>query len=160
MDASTVHQSTFTLKYNSGYPVSGTVESTSQTAIFHPFGGLAYSTTYIATITTGVRDVAGNALSSELTWTFTTETWPTPAPPTGLTAVPGDGKVTLSWNLASDTTISYNLYWGTSPGVTKNNGNQDRSRPISVRTISTKTLLEEQHTITLSPRPWNRLRRH
>ena len=73
MNASTVHQSTFTLKDNSGYPVSGAIESTSQTAIFHPYGTLAYSTTYIATITTGVRDVAGNALSNELTWTFTTE---------------------------------------------------------------------------------------
>ncbi len=123
MDVSTINQSTFTLKDNSGIPVSGTVESSSQAAIFHPAAVLAYSTTYIATITTGVKDAAGNAPSSNTTWTFTTEAAP-PAPPTGFTAVPGDGKVTLSWNLASDLTTSYCLYWSTSPGVTKNSGNK------------------------------------
>ncbi len=40
------------------------------------------------------------------------------AAPSGVTAVEGDGKVTISWNNV-DGADTYNIYWGTSPGVTK-----------------------------------------
>lgn len=41
-----------------------------------------------------------------------------PAAPDGLTAVGGTGQVTLSWTSVSNAT-SYNLYYATTPGVTK-----------------------------------------
>ena len=37
-----------------------------------PTGWLAYSTTYTATVTPGVTDVAGNALEAPVVWSFTT----------------------------------------------------------------------------------------
>ena len=42
------------------------------------------------------------------------------SPPTGLTAVAGDAKVTLSWNIVNGTT--YTLYWSTTQGVNTANG--------------------------------------
>lgn len=52
---------------------TGTVACSGTTATFTPSGALAYSTAYIATIGTGIKDVAGNALALPHTWTFTTE---------------------------------------------------------------------------------------
>ena len=40
-----------------------------------------------------------------------------PAAPAGLTAMPGDGEVLLSWDPVAGAT-SYNIYWSTAPGVT------------------------------------------
>jgi len=44
-----------------------------------------------------------------------------PPPPTGVTATPGNGQVTISWSSAAGAT-SYNLYWSLSAGVNKTNG--------------------------------------
>jgi hypothetical protein len=123
MDVSTLNQTTFLLKESSNNPILGTVDHTPQSAAFHPAADLSYSTEYVATITTGAKDATGNALSNEHTWTFVTEAAPPPAP-AGLLAVPGDGMINITWSLASDPSTTYNLYWGTSPGVTKNNGNK------------------------------------
>src|SRR2546428_3591545 len=42
------------------------------TATFPPAGNLAPLTTYTATISTGAKDLAGNALTSDISWSFTT----------------------------------------------------------------------------------------
>jgi hypothetical protein len=42
---------------------------------------------------------------------------PAPAEPTGVTATPGNGQVTISWAQVTNAT-SYNIYWSTNPGVT------------------------------------------
>ncbi len=41
-----------------------------------------------------------------------------PSPPTGVSAAAGNGQVIISWNSVSGAN-SYNLYWSTSPGVSK-----------------------------------------
>ena len=53
-------------------PVPGTVSYSGVTAIFNPLSGLAPNLLYTATITTGVTDLAGNALISNYVWSFTT----------------------------------------------------------------------------------------
>ncbi len=68
MTSATINNTTFTV---SG--VTGTVSYSGTTATFTPSGPLAYSTTYTATITTGVTDVAGNPMATNYTWSFTTE---------------------------------------------------------------------------------------
>ncbi|MEW6418400.1 MAG: Ig-like domain-containing protein [Nitrospirota bacterium] len=73
MDASTINTTTFTL-VNGGSPISGTVAYAGTTATFTPSGNLNYSTAYTATVTTGVKDLAGNAMTSDYSWTFTTGT--------------------------------------------------------------------------------------
>src|SRR5437899_3775434 len=71
MDPLTTTTITFTLKQGAT-PVVGTVTYAGVTATFNPLSSLAPSTTYAATITTGTRDLAGNALASTFDWSFTT----------------------------------------------------------------------------------------
>ena len=44
-----------------------------------------------------------------------------PTAPLGVTATPGNGQVTLDW-LATNGSTSYNVYYGTAPGVTTTTG--------------------------------------
>ena len=76
MNAGTIGSNTFSLMTGST-TVSGAVSYSGSTATFTPSSGLAYSTTYTATITNGVRDVAGNAMASNYSWSFTTTNTPT-----------------------------------------------------------------------------------
>ena len=83
MNSSTITTSTFTLSSSSGSSVSGTVSYSNKVATFTPSSSLSYSTTYTATITTGVKDAGGNAMSSNYTWSFTTGSAPDTTSPTG-----------------------------------------------------------------------------
>ena len=44
-----------------------------------------------------------------------------PAPPSNLVSTPGDGQNRLTWSAVAGAT-SYNLYWSTSPGVSRSSG--------------------------------------
>jgi O-glycosyl hydrolase len=79
-NASTVTNSTFTLTAQGGSAVAGlvAVSNGGLTATFTPNASLAYSTTYTATLTTGVQSTAGTALASNYTWSFTTAAGPAP----------------------------------------------------------------------------------
>jgi fibronectin type 3 domain-containing protein len=46
-----------------------------------------------------------------------------PGIPQNVTATPGDTKVTIAWS-SVPTATGYNIYWATTPGVTKNSGKQ------------------------------------
>lgn len=71
MDASTISTSTFTLKQGTTN-VSGTVAYSGTIATFTPSAFLSTTTTYTAKLTTGVKDLAGNALAVTKEWDFTT----------------------------------------------------------------------------------------
>jgi len=72
MDSSTISTTTFTLVGPGAVTVTGTVALATLTATFDPASNLTGSSVYTATITTGVKDLAGNALASPYIWTFTT----------------------------------------------------------------------------------------
>jgi hypothetical protein len=80
MDAATINGTTFTLlKQGTTTPVSATVtyDAANKKAILDPGANLEEGATYIATLkggTGGVKDLAGNALASDKTWSFTTAT--------------------------------------------------------------------------------------
>jgi len=71
MDASTITASTIVLKQNSTN-IAGTVSYSDKIATFTPSTNLTEGTEYTATVTTGVTDTTGNALSASYSWTFTT----------------------------------------------------------------------------------------
>ncbi len=71
MDASTITTSTFTLKQGATL-VSGAVSCVGATATYIPLNNLTSNTTYTATITTGAKDLAGNPLTVNYVWSFTT----------------------------------------------------------------------------------------
>ena len=76
MDPATITTANFTVTGPGVTPVTGTVTYAAggTTATFRPAGPLASSTLYTATITTGAKDLAGNALASNFAWSFTTGT--------------------------------------------------------------------------------------
>ena len=80
MDQSTLNTLTITLKQGTT-PVSGAVTSTSTTATFTPASNLGFDKVYTGTITTGAKDMAGNALASNHVFTFTTASAPDTALP-------------------------------------------------------------------------------
>lgn len=73
IDAATATESSFLLRNGAGHAVIGSVWSTGAVIGFNPTLGLAYDTPYTATLTTAVTDLAGNPLSNEFSWGFTTQ---------------------------------------------------------------------------------------
>jgi len=71
IDPTTINSTTFTIKQGTT-SIAGVVTASSQAAIFTPSSNYSANTTYTATVTTGVKDIAGNALASNFSWSFTT----------------------------------------------------------------------------------------
>lgn len=81
MNAATVTTATFELRGpgDALVPASVTYGAGTRTATLTPAATLAASTAYIATVkggATGVKDLAGNALAADFTWSFTTAAGP------------------------------------------------------------------------------------
>lgn len=72
MDGTTITDSTFLVKDAASNPVTGTVSYASKVATFTPTSLLADSTTYTATLTTGIKDAMGAGLDASYSWSFTT----------------------------------------------------------------------------------------
>ena len=92
VDASSVTASTFMLKRGT-VKVEGTITNTSSlTAVFTPSSQLAYSTTYTVELTSGIKDLSGNFLTS-CTSTFTTAALVDVIVPAVISINPADGAV-------------------------------------------------------------------
>ncbi|MEO5589212.1 MAG: Ig-like domain-containing protein, partial [Gemmatimonadaceae bacterium] len=75
MNPTTVNGSTFMVRTTVGsIAVAGTVSYNAATRIatFTPTAALAPSTNYTVTVTTGAKDLAGNGLTGNFTFAFTT----------------------------------------------------------------------------------------
>ncbi|MGM0505041.1 MAG: Ig-like domain-containing protein, partial [Bacteroidota bacterium] len=71
MDPLTINTSTFTLMQGAN-AVDGVVDYSGTVATFTPTNTLSAETVYTAKITTGAKDLAGNALTANKEWSFTT----------------------------------------------------------------------------------------
>ena len=92
MNAATLTTTTFSLTVAAtGASVAGSVAVSGTTATYSPATALATNTAYRASITTGARDAAGNALTSAHTWSFTTTTAADTTPPTVTSVAPANG---------------------------------------------------------------------
>ncbi|MGB8159631.1 MAG: discoidin domain-containing protein, partial [Nitrososphaeraceae archaeon] len=80
----------FTVKNGASTSIAGTLalSTDAKTVTFKPSSSLGFSTSYTATITTGVNDKAGNAMTAGKTWSFTTSAGNTPPPPSPPTSNP------------------------------------------------------------------------
>jgi hypothetical protein len=126
VDPTTVTATTFTLS-TGGVPVTGVVTyvAAGSVATFTPTAPLVATTLYTATVTTGVKDLAGTALAANYVWTFTTGAAPDTTPPTvtatnplnHATAVPFNQAVTATFSKAIDpTTVSAATFTLAAPG--------------------------------------------
>ena len=87
LDPETIDASTFTLSQGAT-PISASVVYTDTTAILSPDGPLEAGAVLTATITTGITDLAGNAMADDYVWTFTTSATPDTTPPSVLSTDP------------------------------------------------------------------------
>ncbi len=83
MEDTSINETTFLVRDSDRINLSGSVtyNPDTRTATFTPRDVLAYSTTYTATITSGVTDIGGNPLAEDYSWSFTTEAVTDSIPP-------------------------------------------------------------------------------
>ncbi|MBC7683050.1 MAG: DUF3494 domain-containing protein, partial [Ferruginibacter sp.] len=86
--------------------VAGTVTSSGTHAVFTPATALAPNTTYTATLSTGVMDLAGNALASPYVWSWTTGTTADTMAPVVSLVYPADNATQVSTTTAPSVTFS------------------------------------------------------
>jgi len=72
MNPITLNNITFKVTAAGQIQIPGTVTNAGAVSYFTPLNNLSANTTYTATITNGVQDLSGNAMSSNYSWTFTT----------------------------------------------------------------------------------------
>ena len=94
MDPASISTFTIGLKDNLKNPVSGSVTYANRVATFTPATNLQGLTTFTATVTTGAKDIAGNALATDYVSTFTTHISSDFAPPTVSSTSPTNGATT------------------------------------------------------------------
>jgi len=97
MDNATISITTFTLKQGST-PVPCVVTYVGTVATLNPSSNLTSDVSYDATITTEAKDLAGNALVINKTWSFTTGSATDSTPPTVLSTIPVDGTTDVVLN--------------------------------------------------------------
>jgi len=108
IDVSTLNSATFYVE-NSGNKVPATISYNggTNTASLAPTEPLAKNTTYTVHVTTGVKDLSGNALPANVTWNFTTVN-------TEIDPVPGAPSITAGINIDHVTTTTVDVSWITS----------------------------------------------
>lgn len=102
VDPATVSTMTFTLKQGATV-VPGVVSYTGTTATFNPTSNLVAGLSYVATITTGVKDMSGNAMAVKKTWSFLTAD---ASPPTVSATIPVSGATLVAINASITATFS------------------------------------------------------
>lgn len=147
IDPSTINPQTFTLMKNGTTPVTGTVTYVGTTALFKPASALLAGASYTATVTTGVKDLAGNALASDYTWSFSTGSSSvldtvapqvvsqSVSPSNGATNVPVDSAYVVSFN-EPIMPFEFGLIDG---------------RPVAVTFNDTYTTVTMKPTVAMSP---------
>ena len=130
MDSSTINSTNITVADNNGNAVGGVVSYNNNFAIFNPSTDLNFSTTYAITVSTGVKDSAGNALASSYNWNFTSAN----AAPKAIATGYQDNCA-----LFDNNTIRC---WGNNDAGQLGDGTtDDRATPITVSGISSATAI-------------------
>src|SRR6185369_6076866 len=105
MDPATISATTFTVMQGAT-PVPGVVTYVGTVATFNPTTDLAANTVVTATITTDAKDLAGNALAANKTWSFTTGATADTTAPTVSSTIPADTATGVAINQNLTVTFS------------------------------------------------------
>jgi len=146
MDPKTINESTFIVK--STTDIVGTVSYTDSTATFTSNSKFADNTTFTARITTGAKDLMGNALQADYVWVFSTGTTILPvviatSPLMNATGVLLDKAVNAIFSVPMDpatmTATTFTLFAGTTqvPGTVSSIGAITTFTPTSLLAANT-----------------------
>ena len=105
MNPMTLTAATFLLKQGTTV-IDGAVTYSATSAVFSPSPNLLANTVYTATITTGAQDLAGNALETDYTWSFTTGNTTDITPPTVISTDPANAAINVALNKKISATFS------------------------------------------------------
>jgi hypothetical protein len=108
ISAASVNGTTFFLRDASGTAIAASVSSSGSSATLQPSLSLQPGTTYTATLlsgSAGIKDMAGNALAADFTWSFTTVP-PDTTPPTVTAVTPASGAANVSLGTSVSATFS------------------------------------------------------
>jgi hypothetical protein len=114
MNDTTINTGTFTLTYAPTPTTVQTVQGVvsyiagSNTAIFTPTSNLAANTTYTATVTKGVADLAGNNMVNNYVWNFTTAAAAVSTPPTVVSTTPTGTAVCYNATIGATFSMAMN----------------------------------------------------
>lgn len=162
MDSTTITETTFTVTGPQGTPsVSGEVKyaAAGTSATFKPRAVLAINTVYTATITTGAKDLAGNALASSKVWTFKTDATQDLAAPAiasqnptvAATAVPINRGTIVTFSKAMDpSTINASTFTLTGPGTTPVPGAVTYANTTATFTPASALAANTEYTATIT----------
>jgi hypothetical protein len=95
----------FTLK-KGAVAVSGSVSYSGITAVFTPTGNFAPNTLYTATIAAGVKDIEGDSLAGNYTWSFTTGATEDNTAPVVSSTIPANAATGVALNARLAATFS------------------------------------------------------
>ncbi|MBW2107666.1 MAG: PQQ-binding-like beta-propeller repeat protein [Deltaproteobacteria bacterium] len=117
VDPATVTGATFLVSHGAA-PVAGTIACDGATATFVPTVPLDYNTAYTVSITTGVQDLAGNALEADYSWSFSTEQAPDITPPAVESTSPAHSAADVGIAAAMAVTFSEDMNPSSIDGTT------------------------------------------
>ena len=106
LDPLTITGTTFTLKQGSTAVAGAVTHGPGTLATFTPTAALASNTVYTAAFTTGIKDLAGNALAAAYSWSFTTAAAVDTTPPTVVSTLPASNATSVAINSTVTATFS------------------------------------------------------
>ncbi len=155
---------TFRVTRPGGIAIPGAISYASGTATFRPRYRLLTNTHYIATITTGAKDLAGNPLAANYVWSFDTGANPNLVKPTVTSTnpandalmVPIDQKVNATFSKPMDyrtiTTADFFLTWAGRRVLATIGYFYDATGNVTIATVMPKARLRvnTQYTATIT----------
>jgi len=156
MNPATINSTSISLKQGTN-SIAGTVTLSDATATFTPSVALEANKVYTGNVTTSVKDVAGNAMASNYSWSFTTASASDVVAPVVSSVVPANSATAIAvnskavvtfseaMNAATITSSTFTLKQGSSvvPGVVTYTGTTATFTPSSVlagNTVYTGTI--------------------
>ena len=106
MDFTSINANSFQLRSSNGTLILANISYANKIAVLNPTGLLAVNTVYTASISTAVKDSAGNAMKNPYTWSFTTSATTDTTPPTVLSTNPADLATGVFLNSSVNATFS------------------------------------------------------
>jgi hypothetical protein len=152
MDPSTINTSTFLVKQGSN-TILGTVAYSSMTATFTPLIQMPMHVNTTATITTGAKSLAGQSLSTDYVWGFSTCHPPTVVstnPANLATCVPVDKPISVTFNKYVDLLTVNNSTFTVVTGTTLVAGSFTQHDSTSTFTPTSNLLPATLYTVTIT----------